>query len=432
MHDIRKIRANPEQFAAKLKSRGEKVNINSLLDLDNSKKELTAELDVLRQERNSSSRQIGIARKKGLDTAEMEAEIKQLNQKLKAGGELERKLSERIHRMLLNLPNLPADSTPPGQSEADNVLLRTCGEEPEFDFDPLDHLEIGQRLGMLDFKAAGKITGTGFPLWTNNGATLERALINFMLDLQTEKHGYTEMLTPFLANRDSMIGSGQIPRLEEDMYKIDQDELFLIPTSEVTLVNLHRDEVIEEKLLPIRYAAYSPCFRREAGAHGHDTRGFLRTHQFNKVEMVQFVQPERSHDVWQEMISHAEEVLKRLEMRYRLLHLCAGELCFQAAECCDLEVWSPADRGKWLEVSSVSNCLDFQARRANIRVRPAKGGKPYFPHILNGSGVATSRLIVALLEVWQTEEGSFVIPPVLRSNMNGKTIVTAAGKGSSR
>ena len=208
------------------------------------------------------------------------------------------------------------------------------------------------------------------------------------------------------------------------MYKIEQDELFLIPTSEVTIVNMHRDEVIEEKHLPLRYSAYSPCFRREAGAHGHNTRGFLRVHQFNKVEMVQFVRPEHSAQVWRKMIGHAEEVLKRLEVKYRVLHLCAGDMGFQAAECCDLEVWAPADGGKWLEVSSVSNCLDFQARRANIRIRPASGGKSYFPHILNGSGVATSRLIVALLETFQTVEGSFIIPTALRPYMHGKTLIT--------
>ena len=432
MHDLREIRTDPDQFAVKLESRGEEVDISALLELDNAKKELTRELDVHRQKRNSSSKLIGSAKKKGLDTSKMEAEIKQLNHNLKAGGEMERELGEKIRRVMLQMPNLPTASTPPGLSESENVLLRTWGEEPKIDFEPLDHLEIGQRLNMLDFKRGGKITGTGFPLWTGYGAALERALINFMLDLQTENHGYTEMLTPFMANRDSMIATGQIPHLEEDMYKIDQDDLFLIPTSEVTLINLHRDELIEEKQLPLRYTAYSPCFRREAGAHGHDTRGFLRVHQFNKVEMVQIVKPEFSYEVWQRMIEHAEEVLRQLDLRYRVLHLCAGDLGFQAAECCDLEVWSHADGGRWLEVSSVSNCLDFQARRANIRVRPAGGGKPYFPHTLNGSGVATSRLTVALLETWQTEEGSLVIPPVLRSYMGGKTIITENGMKGSR
>ena len=431
MYDIKEIRINPQLFVAKLKSRGEEVDIEQILDLDSTKRELTAELDVLRQKRNSSSKQIGIAKKSGQDTSVVESEIKQLNQDLKTGVDKERELGEKLYAMLLSIPNIPTDSAPAGLTEAENILLKRVGAEPQYDFPPLDHIEIGQRLGILDFKRAGKKTGSGFPRWIGAGALLDRAIINFMLDLQTEDHGYQEVLTPFIANRDSMIGTGQIPHLEEDMYKIEQDELFLIPTSEVTIVNMHRDEVIEEKHLPLRYAAYSPCFRREAGAHGHNTRGFLRVHQFNKVEMVQFVRPEQSAEVWQQMISHAEEVLKRLELRYRVLHLCAGDMGFQAAECCDLEVWAPADGGKWLEVSSVSNCRDFQARRANIRIRPAGGGKQYFPHILNGSGVATSRLIVALLETYQTEEGSFIVPPALRPYMHGKTLITQSSMGLS-
>ena len=426
MHDLRDIRNNPDQFLRGMLRRGLDFNLDDLLEPDRRKRDITTKLDEMRQRRNVVSKQIGDKRKLKEDSSDLEIEMRQLGSDMKAGEEEERELEGKLRQLLLNLPNIPSDLTPDGKSEADNVVLRHWGEIPTYDFELMDHLDLANRLGILDFTRGGKITGSGFPLWHNSGALLERALINFMLDIQTVEHGYIEMSTPLMANRESMLGSGQIPKLEDDMYHCENEDLFLIPTSEVTLINQHRGELLREEDLPLKYAAYSPCFRREAGAYGSTTRGFLRTHQFNKVELVRFERPEDSDKVWEEMIGHAEEILRRLELPYRIVQLCSGDLTFNSKVCCDIEIWAPADGGKWLEASSISNCGDFQARRAGIRYRPTGGGKARFPHILNGSGLATSRLLVALLETYQTEEGSLAIPPVLRPYMHGKTVVTAA------
>ncbi len=425
MHDIREIREDPERFQRGLQRRGEEFDVQGLLELDAARRELTKELDKLRQERNSVSKQIGRSKRAGQDTFDLEAEMRRLGEELKAGEAREREQGAVLRGRLFEIPNMPADSIPDGMSESDNEEVRRWGEPPRFEFEPGDHLAVAERLGILDFKRGGKVTGSGFPVWSGAGAAIERALINFMLDLQTKEHGYREMMTPFAANRDSMLGSGQIPHLEDDMYLIEKDDLFLIPTSEVTLINLHRDEIIPESCLPLKYAAYSPCFRREAGAYGHTTRGFLRVHQFNKVELVRFERPDDSARALEEIVRHAEAVLQRLELHYRVVKLCAGELGFNASICYDLDVWAPAEGGRWLEVSSCSNCEDFQARRAGIRFRPGGGGKTEYVHILNGSGLATSRLMVALLETYQTDEGSLAIPPVLRPYLGGLTVVTA-------
>ncbi len=425
MHDIKEIRKDPEKYREGLKRRGVDFDVDQLLTLDRQKRELTAKLDSMRQQRNEISKKIGEKRKAGEDSSSLESDMRQLNENLKKSENREKELELEIKDKLFNLPNLPASITPVGLSEKDNVVLEKWGDKPSFDFEPKDHLAVAERLGILDFKRGSKIAGTGFPVWSGAGALMERALLNFMLDLHTKDHGYREMMTPFLGNRESMEGSAQIPNLEEDMYHCPREDIFLIPTSEVTLVNLHRDEIIDEADLPIKYAAYSPCFRREAGAYGHTTRGFLRVHQFNKVEMVRFEKPEDSYQAWDELRHHAEEVIRRLEIPYRTLQLCAGDMSFQAAACIDLEIWAPADGGKWLEVSSISNCEDFQARRANIRYRPRGGGKTQYPHIINGSGLATSRLMVAILENYQTEEGSLAIPPVLRPYMGGMSVITA-------
>ncbi len=425
MHDLREIRNNPDEFSKRMARREPDFNPDDLLELDRKKREITLKLDQMRQRRNSVSKQIGQKRKAREDSAAFEAEMRQLGSEMKSGEEEERDLEQKLRQLLLNLPNLPSDSTPDGKSEADNVVLRTWGEIPTYDFELKDHLDVANRLGMLDFNRGGKIAGSGFPVWRNAGALLERALINFMLDVQTVEHGYVEMLTPLLANRESMLGSGQIPKLEDDMYLCEREDLFLIPTSEVTLINQYRGEILKDEELPLKFAAYSPCFRREGGAYGSTTRGFLRTHQFNKVELVRFERPEQADEVWVEMIGHAEEILRRLELPYRIVQLCTGDLTFNSKVCCDIEIWAPADGGKWLEASSISNCGDFQARRASIRYRPKGGGKARYPHILNGSGLATSRLLVALLETYQTEEGSLAIPPVLRPYMHGQTVVTA-------
>lgn len=427
MHDIKEIRLDADGFDRAMQRRGEKGVARDILKIDDMKRKLTADLDDMRRRRNSVSREIGTRRGKGEDTSSLEEEMREVGRSLKNGEDKERELDASLREALLALPNIPSESTPDGLSAENNIVEREVGSDPVFDFEPLDHLEIGNRLGILDFQRGGKIAGAGFPVWCGAGARLERALLNFMLDVQTGEHGYQEMMTPFVANRESMLSSGQIPKLEDDMYHCERGDVFLIPTSEVTLINLHRDEILNESQLPLKYTAYSPCFRREAGAYGHMTRGFLRVHQFNKVEMVCFVRPEDSEKTWYEMISHAEEILKRLELRYRVVRLCAGDMGFNAAACCDLEVWAPADGGKWLEVSSVSNCGSFQARRAGIRYKPNHGAKVRFPHILNGSGLATSRLMVALLETFQTEEGSLAIPPVLRPYMDDCTVITAGG-----
>jgi seryl-tRNA synthetase len=423
MHDIKQIRQEPERFRAALDRRGEIHAIDQLLLLDRDRRELVTRLDEMRARRNVVSKEIGVGRKTGVNTSQLELEMRALGEEIRSVESRERELDTGIGGLLLNIPNLPADSTPDGRDASANKVVREWGRSERMDFPPKDHLEIAERLNILDFKRGGKITGSGFPVWTGPGARLERALINFFLDLQTGVHGYREMMTPFLASRESMQGSGQIPRLEDDMYHCEKDDLFLIPTSEVTLINLHRGEILSESQLPVRYAAYSPCFRREAGTYGKETRGFQRVHQFNKVELVRFEKPENSYQALEELVGHAEEVLQKLELPYRVLRLCAGDMGFNAAACYDLEVWAPAT-GRWLEVSSCSNCEDFQARRANIRYRRRDTGKMEFVHTLNGSGLATSRVMVALLETYQTGDGSVAIPAALRSYMGGMTVIT--------
>ncbi|MCF7810649.1 serine--tRNA ligase [bacterium] len=428
MHDIKYIRNNPEEFQRKLKRRGVNFSIDNFLELDSKLLELTQNIDSMREIRNAVSKQVGQLKKEGKDVSLVRSQMIELGDKIKSAESDLKTVQDEIRDRLVILPNLPSDITPGGLTEKYNEFVRDWVESPQYDFELRDHLDVAERLGMLDFKRGGRITGSGFPVWSGAGARLERALLNLMLDLHVVEHGYKEMLTPFVATRDSMFGTGQIPKLEADMYHIEKDDLFLLPTSEVTLVNMHAGEIIPEAMLPVKYVAYSPCFRREAGAYGKTTRGFLRTHQFNKVEMVRFEKPDDSYRVLDELVSHAEEVLQKLDLHYRLVRLCAGELPFAAAVCYDLEVWAPADGGRWLEVSSCSNCEDFQARRANIRFRPKDGSKAQFVHTLNGSGLATSRLMVALLETYQTDEGSFAVPPVLRSYLNDMTVITASGE----
>ncbi len=426
MHDIKQIRQNPEKFFTALSRRGEVHSLNRLLELEKERRESGARLDEMRAKRNSVSKEIGALRKRGGETRLAEDEMRSLGNEIQASEGLVRDLDAAIDEMLLDIPNLPAESTPDGKDPSANITVRTWREPARHDFSPLDHLDLSERLDILDFKRGGKIAGSGFPVWKGDGARMERALINLFLDTQTTAHGYKEMMTPFVASRQSMKATGQIPRLEDDMYHIEREDLFLIPTSEVTLVNLHRGEILNESDLPLRYTAYSPCFRREAGAYGKDTRGFLRVHQFNKVEMVRFEKREESYAALDQLVGHAETLLQMLELPYRVLRLCAGDMGFNAAACYDLEVWASAT-GKWLEVSSCSNCEEFQARRASIRFRRNSTGKNEYVHTLNGSGLATSRVMVAIIENYQTEEGSLVVPPVLRRYMNGKTIITPIG-----
>jgi len=426
MHDLKELRANPELFKAGLARRRSSCDIDAILLLDKQLRDIIAVMDQKRRERNELSKKVGQLKQAGQETEQIQAEVRALGEVLKTGEEEESRLQSQIRQLMLEIPILPGAITPIGADARENVEIRLWGKKPELDFEPVDHLTFAETLGILDFTRGGRITGSGFPVWVGMGARLERALLNFMLDLHTQEHGYKEMMTPFIANRDTLTASGQLPHLENDMYRIDKDDLFLIPTSETTLVSIHRDETLSSGQLPIKYTAYSPCFRREAGSWGKDTRGFQRTHQFNKVEMVRFEKPENSYKALEELVGHAEDVLRRLDLHYRVLQLCSGDLPFQGAACYDLEVWAPANGGRWLETSSCSNCEDFQARRANIRYRPAGGGKVEYVHTLNGSGLATSRVLVALLETCQTAEGAFAVPPVLRPYMGGITQISAS------
>ena len=317
---------------------------------------------------------------------------------------------------------MPSESTPVGRDESANVILRVSGDKKEFQFEPRDHIQLSEQLDILDFARGGKISGSGFPVYKGAGARLERALLNFFLDRHIEKNGFTEIFPPFLVNRDSMIGTGQLPKLENDMYFIPSDDLYLIPTAEVPITNLHRDEIINVDDLPIKYVAYSACFRREAGSYGKDTRGFLRVHQFNKIEMVQFVRPEQSYEALEQLHVYATELLEELEITYRVQELATGDLSFASAKCYDIDVWAPGEKN-WLEASSISNFEDFQARRANIRYRAQPGAKPEFVHTLNGSGLATSRVIVALLETYQNEDGSIDVPTQLKPYMGNMEVI---------
>ena len=344
------------------------------------------------------------------------AEMKQVSDDIKNFDDELREINENLNNLLVRLPNLPHSSTPIGKSAEDNIENRKWLPDG-FEFESaerfLNHVELGNKLGILDFERGAKISGSGFPVYVGKGATLERALINFMLDYHLQHHGYKEVFPPFLVNADSMFGTGQLPKMQEDMYYAERDDLYLIPTAEVPVTNLHRDEIINEEQLPISYVAYSACFRREAGSYGKESKGFLRVHQFNKVEMVKLVEPETSYDELEKIVNDAEDILKELKIPYRILALCSGHLSFAAAKCYDIETWSPAEN-KWLEASSCSNFESFQARRANIRYRKKDEKKPEFVHTLNGSGLATSRLMVSILENYQTPEGKIVVPKVLQ------------------
>ena len=414
MLDIKWIREEPEAVRAGLERRHATVAIDAVLALDERRRAAITQVDQLKQERNDVSRNIGELKKAGQDTAEIQAHTRALGEQIAALDAEVRQIEEEQRAMLLGIPNLPHASTPVGGGAADNVVVREWGEKRTFDFEPKDHIALGEALGLFDFTRAARMSGAGFPLFTGVGARLERALIQFMLDLHTTAHGYTEISPPFVVNTAAMIGSGQLPKMADDMYHVPNDGLWLIPTAEVPVTNLHRDEIIRAPL-PLKYVAYTPCFRREAGAAGKDTRGLIRVHQFDKVELVKFVSPATSYDELEALVQDAETVLQQLEQPYRVLELCTGDLSFAAAKCYDIELWAPGHNG-WLEDSSCSNFEAFQARRANIRWKNFDG-KTEFVHTLNGSGVALSRLYVALLENGQQADGSVVLPAALRPYM---------------
>jgi len=413
MIPIDQIRNNLEYVKKQLDLKGDPKSIDTIVSLDKSYRSYISKSNELRAKRNQVSDEISVAKKSG-DIADKEIkEMRIVGEEIKSIEEKANEIKSKLDELLLRLPNLPHESTPEGKDETENKLIREWGEETKTDYELKTHLELGDDLDLFDFEAAAKISGSGFPLYKGKGAKLERALINYMLDFQTKNHGYMEIFPPFMVRDNSPLTTGNLPKFSDDMYYIQSDELWMIPTAEVPITNLHQNEILSEDQLPLKYAAYSACFRREAGSHGKDTKGLLRLHQFNKVELVQFVKPENSYEVLEELTANAEAILQSLGLKYRVIELCSGDLSFAAAKCYDLELWAPAEE-KWLEVSSCSNFGSFQARRGNIRYRNSKDNNIEFVHTLNGSGVATPRLLVSLLETYQNLDGSVSIPKPLQ------------------
>jgi seryl-tRNA synthetase len=418
MLDLKFIRENRDRVSAAIRNKHERIDLEQLLLLDEERRKLIAEADSLKQERNKASSLIPQLKREGKDPRTELAHMKEISDNITSlDGEL-RDIETQIDYLLLRIPNLPHASVPVGEDDSANVVVRQWGEIPQFDFQPRPHWELGELHGILDLPRSAKISGSNFALFIGLGARLERALISFMLDLHTKEHGYKEIWPPHIVTRQTMTGTGQLPKLEEDMYRCEVDDLFLIPTAEVSVTNMHREEVLKAEDLPIYYTAYTPCYRREAGTYGRDTKGLIRIHQFDKVELVKFVKPETSYDELEKLVGNAEEVLQLLELPYRVRLLCTGDLSFAAAKCYDLEVWAPGV-GKYLEVSSCSNFEDFQARRMNIRYRPQSGAKLEFVHTLNGSGLALPRTVIGILENYQTNKGNIRIPKVLQPYLDG-------------
>lgn len=418
MLDMQRIRENPDAITQATMNKKSPVAINELLELDSRRKNIIQEVEQLKNVRNERSQDVARLKKEKKDATELIDSMKQVSEKIKDLDIEQKKIEDEMYAIQIRIPNVPHSTTPHGNSEKDNVVVGQWGEKPEFNFKLKDHIELGTSLGIIDFPRGAKISGAGFPVLKGMGALLERALLNFFLDTHTVKNGYTEIFPPFLVNEASLFGTGQLPKSREQMYYIGEDDLFCIPTAEVPVTNLHRDEVFDMKDLPVKYCAYSACFRREAGSYGKDTKGYLRVHQFNKVELVKIVEPSTSYDEHESLRNDAESILKGLGLHYRVLSLCDADLSFAAAKCYDLEAWAPGE-GKFLEVSSCSNFEDFQARRMNLKYRPGVGEKPRFAHTLNGSGLATARIIVAILETYQTEQGTVRVPEVLQKYMNG-------------
>jgi seryl-tRNA synthetase len=418
MLDLRFVREHIDILREKLTQRGDDLDLNPFIELDQKRRELIKRVETLRSQRNQVSDRIRNIKKDGGEPRDLIAKMRKVSQDIK---ELEidlRQKEEEVQAFLLTIPNLPHESVPVGRSEDDNVEVRKWGEPFTYSFEPKPHWDIGEALDILDFRRGVKLAGARFTLYKDLGARLERALINFMLDLHVNEHGYTEVLPPFIVNRDVMTGTGQLPKFEEDLFKIEGMDYFLIPTAEVPVTNIHRDEIIDEQDLPLFYCAYTPCFRSEAGSYGKETRGIIRQHQFNKVELVKFTTPETSYEQLERLVLNAEEVLRRLNIHYRVVALCTGDLGFAASKTYDIEVWLPGQE-VYKEISSCSNFEDFQARRANIRFHPKSGKGTELVHTLNGSGLAVGRTVVAILENYQQEDGSVMIPEVLRPYMGG-------------
>ena len=415
MLDIKKIRNNNKDVLKSLKRKDNNISIDKILKIDAELKVLTTELNDLQANQNSKSKEIGLLKSKGESAEGTFSDLKVLSEKIKNLEKQQRILSSSLKKELLEVPNIPHLSSPHGADSKDNVIVHENNSNRKFNFDLKNHIDIGTELGILDFEVAAKMSGSGFPLYKGRGALLERALINFMIDYHLKNFNYTEFFTPFLVKPDSAITTGQLPKFSEDMYHIEKDDLYLIPTAEVSLTNIHKDDILSLSDLPKYYLGYSACFRREAGSYGKDTKGLLRVHQFNKVELVKFVEPKNSYNELDSLVKQATKILDMLELDYRVIELCDGDLSFAASKCFDLEVWAPGEQ-KWLEVSSCSNFEDFQARRGNIRYKDSDG-KTDFIHTLNGSGLATPRIFAALLETHQKENGSVEIPECLQPYM---------------
>lgn len=421
MLELKFIRENREKIEEMLKNRKSSLTLDEFFQLDEERRKILGEVELLKQNRNNASNEIAQLKKEKKDASQLIEEMSKVSARIKElDGELAG-VEEKLKYIQMTIPNMYQDGTPVGEDENDNVEIRRWGTPKTFNYEPKAHWDIGEDLGILDFERGSKLGGSRFVLYRGMGARLERALINFMLDLHTTEHGYTEHITPFIVKREICEGTGQLPKFEEDMYKT-TDDMFLISTSEITMTNIHREEILDEKELPKYYTAYSPCFRREAGSYGKDTKGIIRLHQFNKVEMVKITSQETSYDELEKMVNNAEEVLKRLELPYRVIQLCTGDIGFGAAKTYDIEVWLPS-QNKYREISSCSNCEGFQARRMGLKYRPNGSSKSEYCHTLNGSGLAVGRTLVAIMENYQQEDGSFLIPKVLVPYMNGVEIV---------
>lgn len=423
MLDLKLLQKTPEVVAKALAARHSNIDVAEFTELDARRRALLTEVESLKSERNKASGEVAKAKRAGEDASALIERLGTLSERIKSLDAEAETVKTAVSDWMLTIPNVPHESVPEGRDENDNVEAARWGTPPSFDFAPREHWDIGSALGGLDFERAGKLTGSRFTVYWKWAARLERALANYFLDTHINANGYTEVLPPFMVNRKTMTGTGQLPKFEEDLFRLEAWDYFLIPTAEVPLTNLHADEILEEAELPLGYTAQTPCFRSEAGSYGKDTRGLIRQHQFTKVEMVRFAHPDRSFDELERMRGHAEGLLQSLGLPYRVVTLCAGDMGFSATKTYDLEVWLPG-QDKYREISSCSNCGDFQARRANIRFRPAGGGKPEFVHTLNGSGLAVGRTLVAVLENYQQRDGSVIVPEVLRPYMGGLECIT--------
>ena len=422
MLDLKLIRGETDRVKKALARRKEVVDIDAIIEIDDKRRALLVEAEALKAKQNEVTKQIPVMKKEGKDTTEVFAQMKEISEKIKELDGKTREVEDELNRMMLTIPNIPSDDVPDGDTDEDNIEIRKFGEPKNFGFEPKPHWDLGKDLGILDADTAAKITGARFTVYKDAGARLERAVINYYLDTHTEKNGYTEVFPPFMVHRNSMVGTGQLPKFEEDAFKVSDTDYFLVPTAEVPVTNMYREQILDAKDLPIKHVAYTACFRAEAGSAGRDTRGLIRQHQFNKVELVKFTKPEDSYEELEKLTNDAEKVLQGLGLPYRVVRICIGDLGFTAAKKYDIEVWMPS-YGRYVEISSCSNFEDFQARRANIKYKDGQGSKAQFVHTLNGSGVAVGRTVAAIIENYQNEDGSITVPEVLVPYMGGKTII---------